>query len=238
MIHVALRVDPGLLVDPGEGPRADVRQRRLHRHDEVAKRLEGRDTALRQGTALARGDARYEAEVIVGAPPCDAFGRPATDVAVLDWLRVRPNRRERGRRRIRERGQEPLASAAVIGHEVVDAEPFDGACAPAERDVHPLRPDALEPLELVHVGADLEDGARLDVTGQLRVGHFVVPGSPAGRPVRRLDPEQEIRVAAERAVEERGLVDDVRAGGHRLDRLLGSGTEIAPRSAKDPSTGS
>ena len=41
-----------------------------------------------------------------------------------------------------------------------------------------------------------------------------------------VDAEQEVRVAAPRPVEERRLVDDVRAGAHRRDRLFGGGPQL------------
>ena len=80
---------------------------------------------------------------------------------------------------------------------------------------------ALDARQLVHVGADLEDGARRHVPRQLRVGHLVVP-RPEGavRFVRSVIPaKQEVGVPAPAPVEEGSLVDDVGAVPHRVDRL-------------------
>src|SRR4029079_8534566 len=49
------------------------------------------------------------------------------------------------------------------------------------------------------------------------VRHLVVVRAPARRAVGRIDPEEKVRVAAERAIEEGSLVDDVVARGHGID---------------------
>ena len=94
---------------------------------------------------------------------------------------------------------------------------------PAEDDVQELRPPPLDRRQLLDVRADLEDGAGLHVAGELGVGDLVVPGAEGARRLARrvVHAEQEVGVAAPGPVEERGLVDDVRAGAHRRDRLGG-----------------
>ena len=81
--------------------------------------------------------------------------------------------------------------------------------AAAQRHVHPLGFDALDPGQQLDVRADLEHGARLDVAGELGVRHLVVVRAETRWSVRGLDAEQEVGVAAPRSVEEGGLVDDV-----------------------------
>ena len=177
------------------------------------------DVATGECLALPAADAGDQAQVVVVAAALDALGRPAADVAVLDRLRIGRGRRIRGRRLVGHGREESVAGAPVVRHVVVDPQPLDGPGAATERDVQPLRSDALDPLELVDVRADLEDRARLDVAGELRVGDLVVVRAPDRRPFRVVDAQQEVGVAAPGPVEERGLVDDVRPGGHRGDRL-------------------
>ena len=97
--------------------------------------------------------------------------------------------------------------------------------AVAGHDRDRLGRDALEACELVRVDAHLEDRGGLDALGELRVGDVVAPRAEVRRPV--VAPEQEVRVAAPAAVEERGLEDDVRPGAHRGERL-GLGGIAAP----------
>ncbi len=81
-------------------------------------------------------------------------------------------------------------------------------------------------LELVDVRADLEDRAGLHVARELGVRDLVVVRAPARGAVRRVDAEQEVRVAAERPVEEGRLVDHVVAGGHRVDGRCRRGSQL------------
>jgi hypothetical protein len=100
---------------------------------------------------------------------------------------------------------------AVVGHEVRHLERLLLPLAAAEHEVQLLRLDALDPLELLHVRAHLEDRGRLGVARQLRIGDLVRPRTEVAR---RVDPEQEVGEAEPRPVEERCLVDDVRAVEH------------------------
>jgi len=93
-----------------------------------------------------------------------------------------------------------------VGHVVRDAVTLDLSRAPAEGDVHPLGLEPLDPRELIHVRADLEEGARLGVARELGVHDLVAPGTEGAR---RLDTHEEVGVPEPAAVEERGLVDDV-----------------------------
>ena len=87
--------------------------------------------------------------MVVRTSPAGAFGRPAADVAVVHRLRVgrRRERRDAGLNRL----EESRLGHPVVGHVVVDTEPLDRPGAAAERDVQPLRPDALQALQLVDV---------------------------------------------------------------------------------------
>ena len=162
--------------------------------------------------------------MIVRPPSSRAFGSPAADLAVVDGLWVGADWWERGF--LPHGPQEARLRHPVVGHEVVDPKALDGAGTAAQDDVHPLRTDALETLELVDIAADLEDRARLHVAGELRVRDLVVVGTPGRSALGVVDPQQEVRVAPPRAVEERRLEDDVRAGGHGLDRGLGGFPEL------------
>jgi hypothetical protein len=142
---------------------------------------------------------------------------------VLDGLGVREGRRigrgpDTG---LVGRREEDRLDPPVVGHVVGDPERDLLAGAPAEDDVERFGRAALDPGQLVDVRADLEDRARRDVAGELRVGDLEVPGAeePVGRARLMVDTQEEVRVAAPGAVEERRLVDDVGAGRHRSDGL-------------------
>src|SRR6185503_13138551 len=98
--------------------------------------------------------------------------------------------------------------------------------AAAEGDVHPLRLAPLDPRELVHVRADLEERARLRGARELGVHDLVAPGPESAR---HLHAYEEVRVAEPAAVEERGLVDDVVAAAD--GRLGGGGGAAQPLAA-------
>ena len=94
--------------------------------------------------------------------------------------------------------------------------------------MHPLGLAPLDARELLHVRADLEQRRGLDVAGELGVHDLVAPlAEVAGT----LDPDQEVRAAEPAAVEERGLVDDVVAASHGLDRRRAARHSFASRSA-------
>ena len=181
--------------------------------------------------ALARRGARDEAEVVVRAPLRLAHDDPAADVAVLDRLGVRRDRRIGGWRGVPaepDGGLEVGLDAAVVGHVVVDPQRVRGTLPAAEHDVERLRLHALDRRQLLDVRADLEDRRGLDVAGELGVRDLVVPRAEraVGLAGDVVAPQEEVRVAAPGAVEERRLVDDVGAGAHRGDRLLGGRSQV------------
>ena len=166
--------------------------------------------------------------MVVLAATDGALGRPTTDGAVIDRVGVRAERRERGRIVSGHRRQEPSADAAVVSHEVVDAEAFDRPGATSKGDVHPFGIHPLDGDEQVHVGADLEDGAGLDMPGELRVGDLVVPWPERRRSRRVVDAQEEVGVATPPPIEERRLVDDIRPRDHRRHGLCGRGSQPFP----------
>ena len=104
---------------------------------------------------------------------------------------------------------------SVVGVVVVDPLAVDRSLAAAEGDVDVFGPDALDLLEKVDIGAQLEQRARLRRSGELGVRDLVVVGTEVTWAV---DPEQKVSVAPPRAVEEGGLVDDVVAALDGLAR--------------------
>ena len=236
---LALDLDPGLLpharqrriataVEPGP-------QRELERGEAAARANGPRREVhgpLLERAALPARDPGDEAQVVVGAAAIAAGRPPAAHVAMRDGVRVGVQRRV-GRQAdspLVGRSQEVRLHAAVVGHVVVDAEHDGLAGAPAERDVKALGLPALDAGQLVDVRADLDDGRRLDVPGELGVGHLVVPGTEGAvrLPWRVIDAKQEVRVTAPGPIEERRLVDDVRPVEHRAERELRGLVEAGP----------
>ena len=172
--EASLELDPRLLPDPGEGAATRGLERRAERQLEAAEICQRRRSAFDQGSTLAGRDPGHEAEVVVGPPPSNALRRPPTDVAMLDRVRVGVLRRIHGRGFGGHRPEESVPGRAVVGHEVVDPQALHEPGAAAQRHVHPPRPHALDGFEEVHVDAHLEDGAGLDVAGELRIGDLVV----------------------------------------------------------------
>ncbi len=86
----------------------------------------------------------------------------------------------------------------------------------AEDDVTELRHPPLQALQVLAVVAELDDVVRLRGEPKLSVDDLVAVVAEVGRD---LDPTQEVGVADELAVEEGGLIDDVRSGAHRGERL-------------------
>ena len=158
--------------------------------------------------ARCRGDPGDEREVIVLA--ATRAGRcPAAHVAMLDGLGVRRREAPPAAARPRDRGRRPRSAPwrHGNGHEVVDPQGgrLTGA---ASSDAHALGSDALKALELLDIGADLEDGAGLHVASELRVRDLVVVRPPDRGTGRVIDSEQEVRVTPQPApVEERRTVD-------------------------------
>ncbi len=124
---------------------------------------------------------------------------------------------------------DPLLEAslrrAVVGGVVGKLVDVRGAVA--RHDGDRFRWDALGLLEQVRINAHLDDGCGLDPLGQLCVGDVVAVLAEHGRPI--VAPEQEVRVAAPAAVEERSLEDHVGARPHRLDGLVVGGAQLGRR---------
>ena len=83
----------------------------------------------------------------------------------------------------------------------------------AGNDVEPLGQAALDAGDLLRVEGQLEHRGRLRGARELGVPDLVAPGAEAGRLV---DADQEVGPPAPAVAGERGLVDDVGPGAHRL----------------------
>ena len=124
-LEPALELDSSLLPNSREGSGTRSLDRRHHGQVQTAEIGERLDPTGCERSALATGDPRHETEVIVVAPALDAFDRPAADVAMFDWVRVRIERRIGDPRVHRHRREESIPDASVVRHEVVDAKPLD-----------------------------------------------------------------------------------------------------------------
>ncbi len=111
-----------------------------------------------------------------------------------------------------QRVHETVTDASEVRGEIIDTEAV--ALAVAEHHVHRPRCRALHARDVFAVEAQLQQEVRLGVARELGVFDLVVPW-PAAAGQRLVDAAQEIRVPDPRPVEERRLVDDLRACRHR-----------------------
>ncbi len=197
---LGLHLDPRLVLDPLERPGADALELRVHRQRQDGEPAAGRHLSRLERPALARRSASDQAQVVIRSPLGLAHDDPAADVAVLDRLGVRRDRRIGGWRDITPQpdgGLEVGPDPAVVRHVVLDPQRVRGTFPAAEHDVEPLRLDALDRRQLVDVRADLQDGRGLDVAGELGVGDLVVPRAKraVGLTGDMVVPEEEVRVA-------------------------------------------
>src|SRR5207244_10820526 len=89
----ALQLDAGLFADAHEGARARAFEWRIDRQIKAPELGKRRRASAAQGPALAGRYSCDETQVIIRSSAGDAFRGPATDVAVLDRLRVGVGRR-------------------------------------------------------------------------------------------------------------------------------------------------
>src|SRR5581483_8685690 len=131
--------------------------------------------------------------MVIGAPPPLAPRLELTARAERDGQRVDidPGR---------DRRDEPLSHAVVVGEEVRNTQTL--ALAGPEYDVHPLRKPPLDAPDLLRIEAELQHVGRLRVPGELRVDHLVTAVGLSF---------DEVGEAAPRAVHEAGLIDHFRA---------------------------
>ena len=151
------------------------------------QRAPGRHPGRLQRPPLVLGDPGDQRQVVVAAPAVFAQVVPAADHAVLHRLRVRIG----GRVVARVGGDERAEGAPglpFVGRVVADLQ--RDQVAPAERQVHPAGPDALQRGEEVGVERGLRDRARLGASGPAwrprprnaaRPGAAPHPGLRAGR---------------------------------------------------------
>ena len=226
MLQSALQLDAGLFADADHSAGARAFERRIDRHIKAPELGQRRRATSAQSPSLAGRYSCDEAQVVIRPSASDTLRSPSTDIAMFDRLRVGVRRWIDGGDLVGHRSEEAVACRSVVGHVVVDAESLDGAGAPAEGDMHPLRSDALDGLEQVDVGADLEHGAGFYVAGQLRVGDLVVVRAETRRLRHIVHAQQEVGMAAPGSIEEGRLIDHVRAGGHCPGGFCGRGTEL------------
>ena len=155
----------------------------------------------------------HQGEVVVGDPPLVALRSPLADVAVLDRQRIRRNPVGAG-------DDEPCLGGTVVGGEV--GQPERGPGLVTEHDVDPVSNTTLAAGQLLGVLAQLEDGRRPDVGGELGVLGFVGESSERAR---CRHPGEEVGMsppdgAGARPVDEGRLVDHVRP---RCECFLGQG---------------
>ena len=153
--------------------------------------------------------------MVVGVPPAVASASPPADGAVPTGQRI-------GLDLDAEPVEEARLDRAVVRRHLANRnrDPF----VASQNDVHRVGRPALEALDLLGVGAELQHGRRLGVARQLGVVGLVAPRTERGGVVGTLDPPQEVGVTPPprlgAPVEERGLVDDAGAGGHGPARGL------------------
>src|SRR6185503_17825790 len=109
---LALDLQPSLLADSLEGGAADPLESRLQRQGDDGELAAPTNRAVLERAALSRGDARDQREVVVAAALVAAMDVPATDVAVLDRVRV-GGRHRIDRRTGRDRGLELVLDPPV-----------------------------------------------------------------------------------------------------------------------------
>ena len=152
---------------------------------------------------LVAAEAGHPAEVVVVLAPALAGLVPAAHAAVADGQRV-------GDRLVGQRGEEAGPHGAVVGGHLGGAD--RGPLLAAEDHVHVLGLGALEAGDLLGVEAELQDGRRLHLAGQLGVLGLVAPGPEVAGAI---DLAEEVGVAPPQhvvpLVEEGGLEDDVGA---------------------------
>ena len=211
---------PRLVANPRQGAGADAVEAGDDRQVERPQRRHRRHPPLDQTAPLAAVDAGHERQVVVGAAPLRADLLPLADVAVLDRFGIGIGRC------IGVRLESP-ADGAVVGRVLDDPEAREvPLVAAAERQVHPFRLPSLHPGQEVRIQEELQHRLALRAAGQLRVEHLVRPGAQRAR---RVDPKEEVGIAAPPAVLvlQAPLVDDVGSAPHRVPRA-GVGRDRVP----------
>ncbi len=153
-------------LDAHVGHAADRRAR-----GQGGERAAGGDADVGELAGLVAAHAGDEGEVVVGAAAVLARVGPAADAAVVDGIGIG------GDAGCRAGALDELVEArlqrAVVGGVVGELEGV--RLAVAGDDVHLLRRDALQALDLFGVGAHLEEGGGLHPAGELGVGDLVGP---------------------------------------------------------------
>ena len=220
-----LVLDARLLPDANQRVVAYAVQRRKRRQVERPEVRHRRHAPVDELPSLAARDAGDQRGVIVGASAFRAAPLPVAERTVVDRLRI-------GFRRLRRVRLEAAADGAVVRRVLHYPEArFLRPVAAAERQVHPLRPCALHLRQQVRVEQKLEQRLALRDAGQLRVEHLV---RPAAQRARRVQPEQEVGIAAPPpvAVLQAPLVDHVDPAPHRFPRARRRFLRVALREGR------
>src|SRR5208337_1744498 len=144
--------------------------------------------------------------MIVGPAPCVASRLPATDVAMLHWLRVRAV----GSLRV-DKALERPAHMPIKGAVIVHTEALRHIVRPGRHDVAEFRPLPLCRLDQIGIQAKLQDGAAFGLAGELRVDDLIGPGPEC---TRRVDTTQHVSPADPAVCLKRALDNDLRAVRH------------------------
>ncbi|MEQ9398178.1 MAG: hypothetical protein RJQ04_03330 [Longimicrobiales bacterium] len=214
---VAFDLDARLFPDPLQGRVAHALQRRLHGKGQPAERRPRRDLALFQPVTLLSRDPCHQRQVVVGSPLFLAPGSPPTQAAVVARLGIGV-----GEVVTDHRGPEASLHRPVVGGEVGHAKRLGPSPRPTEGEVHRLRYHTLHSGEQLRVEADLEDGARLRLPGELGVHDLVRPTTEVAR---TLDAPEEVGAPLPAPVVEDTLVDDVGPTPHQVQRVCRGGFE-------------
>src|SRR5207249_4798639 len=205
-----------LVTEARHGGRGDAVDdwRRLRKEREIGQ---GADASCFQASHLVVAHPGYLAQVVRIHAQGGAVGVPATYAAVRDRRRD-GSQRKRYCRAARDLRLESVPYAPEIGEVVVEPMTVDPVAAAPECDVHQRWHAALDGGQQVRVDAHLQERAALGAACQLGVNHLVVVLTQGALAI---NPPQEVDVSKPGAIEERGLVDDVRPLVHELE---GSGS--------------
>jgi hypothetical protein len=151
---------------------------------ELAQPAHRRDRVGSQGCPLLSAYAGDLGEGIVVAPGLAALDvEPLAHRAVLDRIRVRGV----GVQLLGQFCFESGFGETVIGHHLGRPEPVDAGLQTSSDDRDLRRHPLLNPVDLLDVGADLDQRAGFHAVGELGVGHLVMPigAQVAGGPERK-----------------------------------------------------
>jgi len=160
---------------------------------------------------LQSRDSGNKGQVIVLSTPAVTRPRPATDLAVFDWLRV--VRCNDAIDVLQRRLCEPPANNTNIRREILHAVRLERAVGVRCHYMKPLWVDLLGGSDDVGVKCMLQYGSAAGLLGELGVRHLIGPGSERASTVH---PPEYVWPTNPTAVAEAWLHEDVRTLSHRL----------------------